>query len=161
MKDLARHLSVDTAEIVYAVTMETVLSAIVKRMGDEALSLTVEEIELAKEEIKAAIDHNLDIRDYLDGGIDAWEVPATYRRPLCFGYHWQSLGIPAKKAIITMGALLIQFGAITMQVTALAEALKVALERKKDQSFCDRSLELCPYCARQSQIVTNITKHVK
>ena len=73
-QELARHLSVNPTEIVYAVTMETVLSAIVKRMGKEALSLTVEEIGLAKEEIKAAIDHNLDIRDYLDDGIDAWLI---------------------------------------------------------------------------------------
>ena len=56
-QELARHLSVNPSEIVYAVTMETVLSAIVNRMGDEALFLTVEEIDLAKEEIKAAIDH--------------------------------------------------------------------------------------------------------
>lgn len=73
-QELARHLSVNPTEIVYAITMETVLSAIVKRMGKEALSLTVEEIELAKEEIKAAIDHNLDIRDYLNEGLDAWEI---------------------------------------------------------------------------------------
>jgi len=73
-QELARHLSVNPTEIVYAVTMETVLSAIIKRMGKDALSLTVEEIELAKEEIKAAIDHNLDIRDYLDEGLDAWEI---------------------------------------------------------------------------------------
>jgi hypothetical protein len=37
----------------------------------------LEEIELAKEEIKAAIDHNLDIRDYLDEGLDAWEITRT------------------------------------------------------------------------------------
>jgi hypothetical protein len=36
--------------------------------------LTVEEIELARDEIKAAIDHNLDIRDFLDEGLDAWEI---------------------------------------------------------------------------------------
>ncbi|WP_319586757.1 hypothetical protein [uncultured Desulfobulbus sp.] len=71
---LARHLSVNPAEIVFSISMEAVLSAIVKRMGKEALSLTVEEIELAKEEIKAAIEHNLDIRDFLDEGLDAWEI---------------------------------------------------------------------------------------
>jgi hypothetical protein len=74
MKDLARHLSVNPSEIIYAVTMETVLSAIVKRMGEEALSLTPEDIELARNEIKTAIDHNLDIRDFLDEGLDAWEI---------------------------------------------------------------------------------------
>ena len=73
-QELARHLSVNPTEIVYAVTMETVLSAIVKRMGKEALSLTVEEIELARDEIKTAIDHNLDIRDFIDEGLDAWLI---------------------------------------------------------------------------------------
>ena len=73
-QELAHHLSVNPSEIIYAVTMEAVLSAIIKRMGEEALSLTVEEIELAKEEIKAAIDHNLDIRDFLDEGLDAWLI---------------------------------------------------------------------------------------
>jgi hypothetical protein len=76
-QELARHLSVNPTEIVYAVTMETVLSAIVKRMGEDALSLTVEEIELAKDEIKAAIDHNLDIRDFLEEGLDAREITRT------------------------------------------------------------------------------------
>jgi hypothetical protein len=73
-QELARHLSVNPSEIVYAVRMEAVLSAIVKRMGDEALTLTADEIEQAKEEIKAAIDHNVDIRDFLDEGLDAWEI---------------------------------------------------------------------------------------
>lgn len=76
-QELARHLSVNPTEIVYAVTMESVLSAIVNRMGEEALSLTVEEIELAKDEIKAAIDHNLDIRDFLEEGLGAWEITRT------------------------------------------------------------------------------------
>jgi hypothetical protein len=67
IKELARHLSINPAEIVYAVTMETVLSAIVIRMGNEDLSLTAEEIE-------TAIDHNLDIRDFLNEGIDAWSI---------------------------------------------------------------------------------------
>jgi hypothetical protein len=29
---------------------------------------------MAKVEVKAAIDHNLDQRDYIDMGLDAWEI---------------------------------------------------------------------------------------
>jgi hypothetical protein len=39
-QELTRHLSVDPAEVVFAVTMENVLTALVKRLGDEALTLT-------------------------------------------------------------------------------------------------------------------------
>ena len=73
-QELARHLSVNPAEIVYVVTMETILSAIIKRIGDEALTLTVEDLNSACEEVKAAIDHNLDVRDFIDEGLDAWEI---------------------------------------------------------------------------------------
>lgn len=73
-QELARHLSVNPSEIAYDVTMEAVLSAIVKRMDEEALSLTVEEIELVRDEIKAAIDDNLDICDLLEDGLDDWEI---------------------------------------------------------------------------------------
>jgi hypothetical protein len=73
-QELARHLSIDSAEIVYAITMETVLSAIVNRLGDEALTLSVDDLHLARDEVKAAIDHNLYERDYIDMGLDVWEI---------------------------------------------------------------------------------------
>lgn len=76
-QELARHLSVNPTEIVFAVTMETVLSAIVKRMGNEAITLTGEDLNSACAEVKAAIDHNLDIRDFIDEGLDAWEITRT------------------------------------------------------------------------------------
>lgn len=67
-------ISVTSSEIVYAITMENILFAIVQRLGEEALSLPVEELQLAREEVKEAISHNLDERDYIDMGLDAWEV---------------------------------------------------------------------------------------
>jgi len=73
-QELARHLSVNPTEIVYAITMETVLSAIVNRLGDEALTLSVDDLHLARDEVRAAIDHNLDIRDCVHGGTKAWSV---------------------------------------------------------------------------------------
>ena len=64
----------DPSEVLYAVTMQDVLAAIAKRIGGEALTLSVEELELAREEVKEAINHNLDIREYIDMGLDAWEI---------------------------------------------------------------------------------------
>jgi len=88
MEKLARHQSVNPTEIVYSITMETVLSAIVKRMGDNALSLTVEETELTRRRDKAAIDNNLDIRDYLEEGINAKLITCTPQKTLML---WSSL----------------------------------------------------------------------
>jgi len=73
-KEIVNHLAVDPEEIVYALTAATVLSSIVNRLGEEALSLTTEDLQLAIDEIKAAIDHNLDIGDYIEMGLDAWEI---------------------------------------------------------------------------------------
>ena len=66
--------TVDLSEIIYAVTMQDILSAIEKRLGEEANTLTEDDIRLACEEVKIAIDHNLDEREYIDEGLDAWEI---------------------------------------------------------------------------------------
>ena len=62
------------SDVIYEITMETVISAIVRRMGEEALDLSVEDLELVRDEVKAAIDHHLDERDYIEIGLDAWEI---------------------------------------------------------------------------------------
>nr|WP_321464592.1 hypothetical protein [uncultured Desulfobulbus sp.] len=61
-------------EAIHSITPESVLRAIVHRLGVEALNLTPEDLQLAMEEVKAAIEHNLDERDYIDMGLDAWEI---------------------------------------------------------------------------------------
>jgi hypothetical protein len=48
-----------------------VLSAIVNRLGEEVLTLTGEDLYLSRDDIKAAIDHQLDICDFFDEGLDA------------------------------------------------------------------------------------------
>lgn len=61
--------------IVFAIEMKDIRSALSKRLGEEeALKLTEDEINLARDEVRAAIDHNLDVRDYIDMGLDAWEI---------------------------------------------------------------------------------------
>jgi hypothetical protein len=54
--------------------METVISAIVRRMGEEALELSAEDLELARDEVRAAIEHHLDEKDFIDIGLDSWEL---------------------------------------------------------------------------------------
>jgi hypothetical protein len=67
-------IAASPTEVVYAITMQSVLSEIARRMGEDALELSVEELTQACEEVKDAINHNLDERDYIDMGLDAWEI---------------------------------------------------------------------------------------
>ena len=62
------------AEVINAVTMKDILCQIALRFGEDALNLSENDLQLAREEVKEAINHNLDIREYIDMGIDAWEI---------------------------------------------------------------------------------------
>jgi len=62
------------SEVLYSITMQDILTAIARRMDESALSLTAEELKLAREEAKAALEHHLDIREYIDIGLDSWEI---------------------------------------------------------------------------------------
>jgi hypothetical protein len=70
-------IALSPSEIVYAITMQSILSAIVRRLGEDALTLSPEALHQACEEVKDAINHNLDERDYIDMGLDAWEITRT------------------------------------------------------------------------------------
>ena len=62
------------SEVLFEIIMETVIVAIVRRMGEEALALTPKDLELARDEVKAALEHHLDEREYIDIGLDSWEI---------------------------------------------------------------------------------------
>jgi len=64
----------DPSEVIYAVTMQDILTAIARRMGEGVLTLTAEDLGLAREEVKETICHHLDIREYIDMGLDVWEI---------------------------------------------------------------------------------------
>jgi len=64
-------------EPVFVVTMESLITAIVNRMGEQALTLTDIELQQIREEVQAAFSHYLDQREYIDIGLDAWEVVRT------------------------------------------------------------------------------------
>lgn len=61
-------------EIVYAITMQQILAEIARRMGERALVLTVADLLQARDEVRIAISHNLDEREYIAMGLDAWEI---------------------------------------------------------------------------------------
>jgi hypothetical protein len=58
-------LTEDPAAAVFSITSRTILAAIVQRMGLEALSLTPEDLQLAIDGVRAALEHNLDEREYI------------------------------------------------------------------------------------------------
>ena len=62
------------SEILYELSMRSVLSQIAYRLGEKALDLSAEDLELAIQEIRAAIDHQFDPREYIDMGLDAWMI---------------------------------------------------------------------------------------
>jgi hypothetical protein len=66
-------MKIDPEEVIFSITVLDVLRAIERRIGkEEANSLSVDDLDLAKEEVVAVIEHSLDVRDYLDEGIDLW-----------------------------------------------------------------------------------------
>jgi hypothetical protein len=50
------------------------ITSIIRRMGEEALELSAKDLELAREKVKAVIEHHLDEREYIDIGLDAWDI---------------------------------------------------------------------------------------
>ena len=74
-KDIIAHLcQLYPPKLVLKITTENIISAIVRRMGEEALELSREDLELAREEVMAALEHHLDEREYIDIGLDAWDI---------------------------------------------------------------------------------------
>jgi len=61
-------IAVSTSEVVYAITMQNVLSEIARRMGEDALELSVEELNQACEEVCIPLTE----RDEKRGGFGVW-----------------------------------------------------------------------------------------
>ena len=74
-QDIIAHLCLKyPPEVIHEITTENIISTIVRRMGEEALELSADDLELAKEEVRVAIEHHLDERDFIEIGLDAWEI---------------------------------------------------------------------------------------
>lgn len=68
------NIAASPSEIVFAISMQSVIAEVARRLGDEALNLSVQDILLARDEVRAAIAHHLDERDFIDIGLDAWAI---------------------------------------------------------------------------------------
>ena len=74
-QDIIKHLCLKyPPEVIHSITTENIISAIVRRMGEEALDLSPEDLELARDEVRATLEHHLDEREYIDIGLDSWEI---------------------------------------------------------------------------------------
>ena len=79
---LSRLIDSPTSDVLYAITMQQVIQQIAHRMGENALFLTPPELELARDEVQSAIDHHLDIREYIAIGLDSWEIVRNLQEPI-------------------------------------------------------------------------------
>lgn len=62
------------SEPLYTITLHDLLTAIALRMGQDALSLTATDLQLAREEVLAVLQHRMDHRPYLDEALDIWQI---------------------------------------------------------------------------------------
>ena len=74
-KDIIAHLcQLYPPQVVHEITTENIISEIVRRMGEDALELSAEDLELAKNEVRTSIDHYLNERDLIAIGLDSWDI---------------------------------------------------------------------------------------
>ncbi len=63
-----------TSDILYAITLHDLLTAIAHRMGTDALSLTTEDLQLARTDALSVLQHRMDHRPYFAEALDCWEI---------------------------------------------------------------------------------------
>lgn len=71
---LSRLIDYPTSAPLYSITIHDLLTAIAHRMGEYALSLTTEDLQLAREEVLAVLQHRMDHRPYLEEALDCWDL---------------------------------------------------------------------------------------
>jgi len=64
----------DSTEVIYAFRMQDLAAAIVLRIGEKALALTLNDILLARDEVQATITHYMDEREFLEIALDTWDI---------------------------------------------------------------------------------------
>jgi len=74
-QDIIAHLCLKyPPEIIHEISSREIYAEIVRRIGEEALGLSAEDLELARDEVRAALEHHLDEREYIEIGLDSWEI---------------------------------------------------------------------------------------
>lgn len=64
----------DPSEVVYVVTMRDLLAAVVRRLHEDSLHLTADELLLARDEVQAVFGHYLDEYELFNLALDQWEL---------------------------------------------------------------------------------------
>lgn len=63
-----------TNQVVYAITMQDVIAEIARTLGEKAVNMTVDDLLDIRHEIQIAIDHGFDARDFIQPGIEVWQI---------------------------------------------------------------------------------------
>ena len=71
---LSRLIDTPASTVLYSITLQDVLTAIAHRMGESALSLTADDLQLAREEALSVLQHRMDHRPYLEEALDCWDL---------------------------------------------------------------------------------------
>lgn len=66
------NVAASPSEIVYAMSMQSILSELAKRLGVKALALSPAELFRARDAVRVAIGTHLDEREFITIGLDAW-----------------------------------------------------------------------------------------
>ena len=63
-----------SAESIWELSLSSVYSEIVQRMGQDALNLTATELELAAQEVRAVFEDDDREKDLIAIALDSWEI---------------------------------------------------------------------------------------
>ena len=64
----------EPSDAIFTFTMRDLVTAIVRRRGVRAIDLSPSDIMVAREEVQGAISHYMDEREFVEIGLDAWEI---------------------------------------------------------------------------------------
>ena len=62
------------SQVIFAVTMQDVIAGIAKMLGEKARDLNAADLLDIQHEVRIAIDYGLDVRDYIQPGIQVWQA---------------------------------------------------------------------------------------
>lgn len=65
------------SQVVFAITMQDVIDEIARTLGEKALNMTADDLLDIQHEVQIAIDHGFDARDYIQPGIEVWQIKTS------------------------------------------------------------------------------------
>ncbi len=62
------------SQVVFAITMQDIIAEVARTMGEKAVYLSAADLLAIRKEVRIAIDYGLDVRDYIQPGIETWQI---------------------------------------------------------------------------------------